>query len=103
MSKPKPRTSARIAAEITKLKAMKPNVRETSAFGDNHHDAIDGQIETLKKGYNEDKIYDLSDAAAEDELFHTDNVKDNALEAYRWRIGEEKMSPSKSWESLLIK
>ena len=43
------RTGKEIAAEIAKLKKMKPDVRKTSMFGDNHHDAIDAQVDVLER------------------------------------------------------
>lgn len=95
------KTATEIKEEIDKLKTMKPTVRKTSGFGDNHHDAIDGQIEALENLYDENKIFDLNDGAAEDELFSAENVRDSALEAYRWRSGEEETAPSESWKELV--
>ena len=43
------RVKKQIDKEIAALKKMKPNVRRSSAFGDNHHAAIDAQIDVLER------------------------------------------------------
>ena len=88
-------TAEEIVAEIATLKTMKPNVRKSSAFGDNHHNAIDAQIEALEMRMDEDEVYDkMADEA--------DNVRDGALEAVRWMEGEsEDGAPSENWKSLV--
>jgi len=92
MKKP---TAEEIVAEVATLKTMKPTVLKSSAFGDNHHNAIDAQVEALEMRKGEDEIYDeLADEA--------DNVRDAALEAVRWMEGEsEDGAPSENWKSLV--
>lgn len=88
-------TSKEIDAEVKKLKAMKPTVRKTSLFGDNHHDAIDAQIDVLKNRMSED----YAEGCYED---YEDNVRDAVRDAAQWMAGEEVDStPSESWKSLV--
>ena len=72
MKKP---SAKQIEAEIETLRTMKPTVLMESRFGDNHHDAIDAQIDVLMNGMTEDNVYD---ACENDGL--KDNVKDAMLE-----------------------
>ena len=98
MSEP---TQKQINAEINKLKKMKPTVRMTSMFGDNHHDAIDAQIEVLEDGgilLDSDACYDK-----EEEGEWTESVRSAAVAALDWMNGDEPMAPSEDWESLVIK
>jgi hypothetical protein len=67
-----------INKEIEALKEIKPKVRERSLFGDNHHDAIDAQIEVLEGlVVSEDDIYDQ---------WSEENILDAAREAYEWKF-----------------
>ncbi len=96
MRKKRP-TPAQVKDEIAKLKKMKPNVRMTSNFGDNHHDAIDAQLDVLEEGLDNDEIYDRFEDGPQ-------NVLDAALEAMGWMDGGsygEGERPSKEWKSLL--
>lgn len=95
------RSKDEIAAEAQKLRDMRDTVRETTAFGDNNREAIDAQIEVLEKGIDEDKLYDLHDGAAEDEMFGTQHDFDSALAACQWVTGEEDEAPSDDWQSLV--
>lgn len=54
MNKPTPKA---IAAEIAKLKALKPKVKRYTFFGDDNHAAINAQIEVLEKGMDDDAIF----------------------------------------------
>jgi hypothetical protein len=89
-----------IKEEIKGLVALKPTVRRTSMFGDNHHDAIDAQVEVLIHNLSEDDIYRRSDDGD-----WKDNVKDAALEARAWLDGEPMDSPNlvDSWKELVVK
>lgn len=87
-------TPEEIKAEIAKLREMKPTVLRKSAFGDNHHDAIDAQIEVLEEDLILDTIYERFD----DEK---SNVLDSAVEANDWREGDIHESPSSNWQSLV--
>ncbi len=105
MKKP---TQKQIDSEIKKLKDMKPNVTRASRFGDNHHDAIDAQVEVLSGGMTESQVYDKepddeTEPGDVEELgYWKENVISAALEACRWRDGEEKDPPSKGWKDLII-
>jgi hypothetical protein len=114
-AQPKP-TEKQIEAEIKKLTQIKPNVRKTSVFGDNHWDAIDAQIEVLKNYWTEDDVYDnfpsqedLESRAdhgeeIDDIIAYPDNVRSEALEAARWLAGESEFKKlSDNWKELLIK
>ena len=93
------KTQKQIQAEINKLEDMKPTVLRTSFFGDNHHDAIDAQIEVLEDSLiDDDDIYNKLD---NDEW--AQNVANAALEARQWRDDEEEKDfvPSTSWKELV--
>ena len=95
MKKP---SAARIETEIEVLKMMKPTVVKESAFGDNHHDAINAQVKVLEDGLTEDDIYERYDDLLKD------NVKDAMVEAAQWVAGEGSCySPSEEWKSLVRK
>jgi len=107
-------TKKQIEAEIKKLSEMKPNVKRTSIFGDNHHDAIDAQIEVLKNRLTEDEVYDrfpsmeeLEDRANHgeevDDEGYPSNVIDEAIYAAQWLAGESEDKISDGWKELLIK
>lgn len=91
-----------IEEEIIALEEIKPRVRRFSAFNDDHHAAIDAQIEVLRENLSEDDIFDRQDGASEDELFSADNEVDAAREAAFWRDDDdyEDGSPSSQWEEL---
>jgi hypothetical protein len=99
MTKP---TDKQIKTEIAKLEKMKPRVRHYSGFGDDHHAAIDAQLEVLKDNLSDEEIEWRmdSDMTAEEELWK-ENQRDAALEARNWLEGEEKISPTKNWASLV--
>lgn len=88
-------TPEQIETEIKTLKAMKPTVLRRSSFGDDHHRAIDAQVDVLELRKSEDDVYDeYSDDA--------DNVRDAAIEACQWLEGEaEDGAPSENWKSLV--
>jgi hypothetical protein len=89
------RTDAEINAEIKKLRDMKPNVRMTSAFGDNHHNAIDAQIRVLDELMDEEDIETIFDDDAQ-------NVRDEAYNALQWMLGEDEYdAPSQGWQELV--
>jgi hypothetical protein len=96
------KTEEEINAEIEALRAIKPTVRQKSLFGNNHHDAIDAQIEALSKRMSEDEVWDKHDNAVEDEPFNADNELDQALVAIRWMNDKEDERPSEGWQTLTI-
>ena len=94
------KTAKQIQKEIAALVAIKPRVIPHSAFGDDHHAAIDAQIEVLESGLDEGEVYDRADEekAAEEEIW-SHSVQEAAQQAVRWRAGEEK-TLAKDWEDL---
>lgn len=96
MKKP---TEKQIEKEIATLIKMKPNVRRSSIFGDDHWAAIDEQITVLTKRMSQDEVYDTY--ASEN---YKENVFSAADDASRWMAGEEDMkSPSNNWKELVQK
>ena len=91
MSSPTP---DEIKAESDLLTKMKPTVRETSMFGDNHHDAIDVQVRVLDERLTDSQIYNEFEDGP-------DNLLETALEARRWLDGEENNKPSDNWQELV--
>ena len=90
------RTEKEIKAEITRLKTMKPNVRRASMFGDNHHDAIDAQVDVLDRKLTPEQCWD---EFADDR----ENIQESAREAAEWLVGDTDDLPSKGWKELLFK
>lgn len=98
-------TTRKVGEQLRWLEKNRSKVRPTSAFGEDHHAAIDVQILVLKGDgttpMGEDEIFERwSDPEAEDS---PPNVLESALEVRRWLDGEEKTSPSENWTPLLIK
>lgn len=91
-----------VKSEATKLATMQPKVRHFTAFGDDNRAAISAQIEVLENDMSVEDIEDRADneIAAEEELW-TGNQKESALQARQWMDGDEKESPSKSWQGLV--
>ena len=82
-----------VTEQIAALREIKPKVRERSAFGDNHHDSIDAQIEVLEKNLTERMIDDRSVFEDEDSYDDEDedrwktNVRESAYDARHWLDG----------------
>jgi hypothetical protein len=94
-------TIKEIKDQIEGLQELKPTVRQTSMFGDNHWDSIDAQVEVLTEDLSEDEIYEKNDSEE-----WADNVKDAAMEARRWLDGEELDDAEDlvdQWQSLVVK
>jgi hypothetical protein len=87
-----PKTEEEIDAEVAALREMKPRVRRFSMFGDDHHKAIDLQIEVLEERMDEDQI---------DDLFEGDDENSHAREAVQWMAGETENAPSVDWKELV--
>ena len=91
------KTHDEITAEIAKLREMKPNVRATSIFGDDHHAAIDAQIRALEEDMDADNI-------DEEFEFEPDNIREGAQQAIDWRDDflndDEDKAPSEDWKDL---
>lgn len=90
-------TRDEIDAEIKKLEGYRSRVLSHSAFGECHTDAVEAQIEVLKRGLDEDDVEDEYEDAA-------DNVRENAGYAARWLEDDvEDGNPSEGWVNLLDK
>lgn len=90
------RTPEEVAHEIATLSAMKPNVRQITAFGDDNHEAIDLQIDVLRE---------LTDRECLDEDLDEGEIDDNAYSAAQcaldWLDGDTDDTPSSIWKPLL--
>lgn len=98
-------TQEEIKAEIVKLEALKPNVIRRSGFGDDHHAAIDAQIDVLRFNLPEGQIFDRYEPGDDNDVNRdegrSDYVLDNAREAGEWMRGEnETEAPSIGWQQL---
>lgn len=93
-------TPVEVKAEIKKLKEMKPNVRRLSGFGDDHHAAIDVQVDVLEGNLSDDYIYgQWGEGAAEEE--RSENLLSSACDARRWLDGDgDGVPPSADWKCL---
>jgi hypothetical protein len=82
-----------IEAQIKALVEINPRVRRTSAFGDNHHNAIDAQIKVLIGRMSEDEALNHFDG-------DPDNIQDAIRDAVDWLEGK---APSlvESWRELV--
>lgn len=88
-------SEARIEQEIEALVKMKPTVLRRSGFGDDHHAAIEAQIEVLRERMDQD---DVDDNYADAE----DNVRSSVQDAFAWLQGEhESEALTDDWESLV--
>lgn len=93
------KTKEQVAVEIATLTEIKPNVRHSNAFGDDHHAAIDAQIAVLTDWMDEDAIYAAWGDEDADEF--AQNILDEALAAYGWMYGDE-LAPHEGWSDLVI-
>ena len=91
------RDNSELKVEAEKLRKMQPNVRRKSIFGDNHHDAIDKQIEVLLDDSIEER--DILDELGSEYI--AKNVSDAAIAAIEWRDEDSEDVPSDEWQSLL--
>lgn len=103
-------TPKQVEAEIAALQELKAKVPQRTCFGDSNRDGIEAQIEVLTQNLKEDAIWDRShtededDARREDDSLWKESVRDHALDARRWLVGEsEDGSPSEGWKPLCAK
>lgn len=96
------KTNAEIDSEVALLKAMKPKVRKLNAFGDNHHTAIDAQINVLEQRMTSDQLHDAYGADAMGEDFD-ENEFAAALIAHDWMTFQAASddTPSSNWQELV--
>jgi hypothetical protein len=90
LNRPAPKTEAEIKAEIAALQEIKPKVRRYSAFGDDHHAAIDLQIHVLELDLD---WSDIEEYAGEE--------YDAASETIQWREGSATESLVENWRPLV--
>lgn len=96
------KTAVEIDAEIAALTAMKPSVRQFSAFGDDHHQAIDAQIETLTHRMDTNAVHDAyGDEAMGDDF--SENELTAAISASDWMHGlaEDDEPLTADWQTLV--
>lgn len=80
---PQRKTHSERLAQAEALRQIKPTVLRTSIFGDNHHDAIDAQIEVLENLPDSADIDDNQDSGE-----WADNVAESTREALDWINGD---------------
>ncbi len=92
-----------ISKEIASLKDLRPKVRRTSMFGDDHREAISAQINVLEARMDADAIQlAWGDDTAEE---FAQNVYDAAMTAHDWYTGVSGFQdgdPSNEWLSLVV-
>lgn len=96
--------ATQISAQIDGLMAIQPKVLRTSMFGDDHHAAIDAQIEVLQEDLDEDEIYKRWGGAGEEgEEDVGQNVVNAAVDARHWLDGDFEDAPDliESWKELV--
>lgn len=101
----KHKTDAQIDSEIAALKALKPTVRQRTAFGDDNHAAIDAQIDVLLKRMNTDEVFNAYADEEEEGGEVYEHVFSAALQASDWMTGilaSDEDSPSASWASACL-
>jgi hypothetical protein len=94
----KRKTEEQINAEIAVLVALKPKVRQRTAFGDDNHAAIDTQLAVLRERMSSDEMYDAYGDEESDEF--DQHTFDAALSAHDWMTGAlagDEESPAASW------
>lgn len=103
-------TTKQILAEADKLEIMKPTVRKESLFHDDHHRAIDAQVEVLRDFANGEGAVDEDEVRANfEDNGDQDGVVEAAIQAFLWADGSEDFeseygaTPSANWQSLVRK
>jgi hypothetical protein len=96
---PERKTKEQIEAEIAALKELKPKIRARSIFGDDHHAAIDAQLDVLEKRLSENAVFDQF--GTDEDLDRSQSVFDAAMDARNWMDGQDVETPSVSWKGLV--
>lgn len=96
-------TQKQIAAEAKKLEALLTKLPRTNFFGEDLHAKVRAEIAVLTEDLAEADIYDRSNDEGEDDESKEWNVSEReaALNARRWIDGDEDISPSASWASVV--
>jgi len=79
------KTPEEIAAQIQRLRELRPNIVPRTYFGDDNLGALDIEIECLEEGWDEDYI---------EENLEDQNLNMHALIALRWKLGEQEEEDS---------
>lgn len=85
------KTQKEIDVEIKALKAVRPNVRPRSMFGDDNLGGVDAQIQVLEEDLDDDDIYDEFDRTSSSEY-----ILEAAIGAREWIDDKE----DSDWEGL---
>lgn len=92
-------TPEAVAAEVQRLETMKPTVLRYSSFGDDHHAAIEAQVDVLRRGLSERGVYDAyGDEERED---FRESLLSAALDAQHWLAGDRDEAPAQEWQELV--
>jgi hypothetical protein len=92
------RSHEEIQAEIEGLKALRPRLKPTTAFGDSNLDALDAQVRVLEEDMTHDEIWDEWP-----ELDGDMHVRSSAEEARQWLEGElETETLVETWEGVTV-
>ena len=78
------KTQEQITKEVEALKAVRPNVRPSTFFGDDNLAALDAQIRVLEEDLDEDDVWDEWPEEEQDQ-----HVRDSARQAVDWINDEE--------------
>ena len=85
------RSTAEVADQIKRLKAVKKRLGRYSGFGDDNHAAIDAQVEFFEKNLDRDAVYDQG---------WSQHQESSVQDACNWVEGEEEVSPAEGWEEI---
>jgi len=86
------KTKEQITKEIEALKAVRPNVRPRSMFGDDNLGSIDAEIDVLENDMDNDDIYDKYDRTQ-----YSEYILSSALYARQWINDEEDDDLAEGW------
>ena len=95
-------------AEADLLERMMPRIRQTTAFGDDNHEAIQAQIDVLRAEKTLDDFEQAADNIDAEEDMRgyeaTTRLVSMASDAVQWANGDKGAErPSVGWEPLLEK
>lgn len=93
-------TPEQVAAEITRLKALRPRVPAQGFFGYDNHASIDAQIQVLEDGMSLNTVVTRYGEGSQE---FSDYVFACAFLAHDWLAGElavDEGSPASGWEDI---
>lgn len=98
------RTAKEIKAEVAALKKLRGQLPKLSPRGEENHTCIDAQIEVLNNKFTEDDIYERGDIeTTPTKKFWNSDVRNSAMSALNWKLGESFEAPSVDWDVMLKK